>query len=81
MESVPAIELATAMLKKASQSGEFDSSIKAATEVRHTADLLVSRSRHQSGETRGKNSEWSFGRPSEGQHTPPSLGQVVDLTV
>ena len=81
MESVPALELATAMLKKASQSGGFDSSIKTATEARHTADLLVSRSRHQSGETRGQNAEWSFGRPSQEQHPPPSLGQFVDLTV
>ena len=52
MESVPALELATAMLKQASQPGGLDSSLKAAAEVRQTADLLASQSRHQTGEIR-----------------------------
>jgi hypothetical protein len=81
MESVPALELATAMLKQASQPGGLDSSLKAATEVRQTADQLASRSRHQTGETTRQNAEWSFDRPSDAQHAPPGLGKFVDLTV
>jgi hypothetical protein len=81
MESVPALELATAMLKQASQPGGLDSSLKAATEVRHTADQLASRSRNQSGEATRRSAEWSFDRPSDAQHAPPGLGRFVDLTV
>jgi hypothetical protein len=81
MESLPALELATAMLKQASQPGGLDSSLKAATEVRHTVDLVASQSRHQTGETTRQNAEWSFDRPSGEQHAPPGLGQFVDLTV
>ena len=77
MESVPALELATAMLKQASQPGGLDSSLKAATEVRHTADQLASRSRHQTGETTRQNTEWSFDRPSDEQNAPSGLGQLI----
>lgn len=81
MESVPALELATAMLKQASQPGGLDSSLKAATEVRHTADLLASQNRHRTGETTRQNAERSFDRPSDERSAPPGLGQFVDLTV
>jgi hypothetical protein len=81
MESVPALELATAMLKQASQPGGLDSSLKAATEVRHTADLLASQNRHQTGETSRQNAARSFDQSRDDRPTPPGLGQFVDLTV
>ena len=81
MESLPALELATAMLKQASQPGGLDRSSKVATEVRHTADLPASSSRHQTGVTTRQNAEWSFDRPREDQHASPGLGQFVDMTV
>jgi hypothetical protein len=81
MESVPALELATAMLKQASQPGGLDSSLKAAAEVRQTADLLASQSRHQIGESAGQNAERSFDRSQDERSAPPGLGQFVDLTV
>ncbi len=81
MESVPALELATAMLKQASQPGGLDSSLKAATEIRQTADLLASQSRHRTGETTRQNAERSFDRPGDERPAPAGLGQFVDLTV
>ena len=81
MESVPALELATAMLKQASQPGGLDSSLKAATEARHTADLLASQNRHQTGETSRQNAERFFDRSSDERPAPSGLGQFVDLTV
>jgi len=81
MESVPALELATAMLKQASQPGGFDSSLKAAAEVRQTADLLASQNRHQTGEAAEQNAGRSFDRPGDERPAPPGLGQFVDLTV
>lgn len=80
MESVPALELATAMLKQASQPGGLDSSLKAATEIRQTTDLLA-QSRHRTGETMRQNAERSFDRPGDERPAPAGLGQFVDLTV
>jgi len=81
MESVPALELATAMLKQASQPGGLDSPLKAATEVRQTADLLTSQNRHQAGGAAEQNAGRTFDRPSDERSAPPGLGQFVDLTV
>ncbi len=81
MESVPALELATAMLRQASQPGGLDSSLKAAAEVRQTADLLASQNRHQTAGAAEQNAERSFDRPDDERSAPPGLGQFVDLTV
>jgi len=81
MESLPALELATAMLKQASQPGGFEASLKAGAQVRQTADLLASQNLHRAGETAEPNAERSFDRSGDDRHVPLGLGNYVDLTV
>jgi hypothetical protein len=81
MDSVPALELATAMLKQASQPGGLEASLKAAADVRQTADTLASQNLHQTGRSAEQNAERSFGRSPEERPAPMGLGRYVDLTV
>jgi len=81
MDSVPALELATAMLKQASQPGGLEASLKAAADVRQTADALASQNLRETGKSAEQNAERSFDRPPEQRAVPPGLGQYVDLTV
>ncbi len=81
MDSVPALELATAMLKQASQPGGLEGSLKAAADVRQTADALASQNLHETGRNAEQNAERSFDRSAEQRPAPRGLGQYVDLTV